>query len=96
MIVLFEAALEKPGWIDDKVADQFPRTGGKNGSGMPLSGVDSGANHGNSNQGKKRGISKSLGSDLEQLPAKRMKGAQRSEVEYSNDQTRTPSHIPVN
>ena len=85
MIVLFEAALEKPGWIDDKVVDQFPRTGGKNGSRMPLSGVDSGANHGNPNQGKKRGISKSLGVDLEQLPAKRMKGAQRSDVEDSNN-----------
>ena len=85
VIVLFEAALEKPGWIDDKVADQFPRTGGKNGSGMPLSGVDTGANYGNPNQGKKRGISKSLGADLEQLPAKRMKGAQRSDVEDSNN-----------
>jgi len=29
VIDLFEAALEQPGWIDDKVADQFPRAGGK-------------------------------------------------------------------
>ena len=85
VIGLFEAALEKPDWIEDKVADQFPRTWGKNSSGIPLSGAGGGANHGNPNQGKKRGISKSLGADLEQLPAKRMKGAQHSEVEDSNN-----------
>ena len=61
VIGLFEAALEKPDWIEDKVADQFPRTWGKNSSGIPLSGAGGGANHGNPNQGKKRGISKSLG-----------------------------------
>ena len=48
--------------------------GGKNVSGMHLSEVDKGGNHVHPNQGKKRGISKSLGIDLEQLPAKRPKG----------------------
>ena len=75
VINLFEAALKQSGWIDDKVADQFPRAGSKNASGMHLSEVDKGGNHVNPNQGKKRGISKSLGVDLEQLPAKRPKGS---------------------
>ena len=73
MIVLFEAALEQQGWIDDKVPDQFPRTRSKNGSGVPLPESDNGVN-GGANQGKKRGLSKSLGVDLEQLPAKRKRG----------------------
>lgn len=79
VIDLFEAALEQPGWIDDKVADQFPRTGSKNASGNPLSDMDNGvADYGNPGQGqsKKRGLSKSLGIDLERLPAKRPKGGQ--------------------
>jgi len=71
VIALFKAALEQPGWIDDKVPDQFPRTGGKSGSGMPPPGSDNGSNHDDPNQGRKRGFSKSLGVDLEQLPAKR-------------------------
>ena len=76
VIDLFEAALKQPGWIDDKVADQFPRVGSKNTSGNPLSEMDNGViNHGNPGQGKKRGLSKSLGIDLEQLPAKRQKGS---------------------
>ena len=83
MIDLFEVALKKPGWIDDKVLDQFPRAGSKSGSGMPLSGVE--ANYGNPNQGKKRGISKSLGADLEQLPAKRNRGAQQSNADDSDN-----------
>jgi len=75
VIDLFEAALKQPGWIDDKVADQLPRVGSKNASGIPLSEMDNGViNHGNPGQGKKRGLSKSLGIDLEQLPAKRQKG----------------------
>jgi hypothetical protein len=86
VIDLFEAALEKPGWIDDKVADQFPVTGGKHGSEMPHSGVDSGAKRANPNQGKKRGISKSLGADhdgadREQGSVKRQKGAQHPNLE---------------
>ena len=71
VISLFEAALERPDWIDDKVADQFPRSGGKNDSGMPPPVSGSGANNGGPNQGKKRGPSKSLAVDLEQNSAKR-------------------------
>ena len=74
VIDLFEAALEQPGWIDDKVADQFPRTGSKNASGVPPSDMDDGWDHDNPKQGKKRGFSNSLGVDLEQLPVKRPKG----------------------
>ena len=74
VISLFEAALEQPGWIDDKVPDQFPIAGSKNASGMALAETDNWGNHDNPNQGKKRGFSKSLGIDLEQLPAKRLKG----------------------
>jgi len=75
VIDLFEDALKQPGWIDDKVADQFPGFGSKHASGNPLSGVDHEAvNHGNPRQGKKRGPSESLGFNLEQLPAKRPKG----------------------
>lgn len=61
VINLFEAALKEPGWIDDKVADQFPRTSGKNASSMTLSDLNNGENRRNPNQGKKRGLSKSLG-----------------------------------
>ena len=43
VIELFEVALRQPGWIDDKVADQFPRAGSKNASGIPLSDMDNGA-----------------------------------------------------
>ena len=75
VIGLFEEALKQPGWIDDKVADQFPRAGSKNASGIPLLDLDSGDGRCNPNQGKKRGLSKSLGVDLEQLPAKRAKGS---------------------
>ena len=71
MIDLFEAALRQPGWINDKVPDQFPRAGSKNASGNPLSGMDDGEDYGGPNQGKKRELSKSLG--LEQLSAKRTK-----------------------
>ena len=81
VIGLFEAALERPGWIDDKVPDQFPRAGSKNASGMILTETDNGGNPGNPNHGKKRGFSKSLGIDLEQLPAKRLKGDWSSEVQ---------------
>ena len=72
-----EAALKQPGWIDDKVADQFPSAGSKNASGIALSDMDGGGNRCNPSQDKKRGFSKSLGvdSDLEQLPAKRPKGS---------------------
>ena len=73
-IDLFEDALKQPGWIDDKVADQFPGYGSKNASGNPLSELNNGVvNYGNPTQGKKRGLSKNLGIDLEQLPAKRPK-----------------------
>ena len=72
MIGLFEAALKQPGWIDDKVEDQFPSVGSRSTSGIPLSDADGGEGRGN--QGKKRGPSKSLGVDLEQLGVKRQKG----------------------
>jgi hypothetical protein len=36
VIDLFEAALKQPGWIDDKVGDQFPSAGSKNASGIAL------------------------------------------------------------
>jgi len=75
VIDLFEAVLEQPGWIDDKVADQFPRAGSKNTSGNPLSDLGNGEGHCNPNQGKKRVLGQSLGIDLEQLPAKRPKGS---------------------
>ena len=75
VIDLFEAALKQPGWIDDKVADQFPGAGSKNNSGIVLSDIDNGGNQRNPKQGKKRGFSKSLGVDLEQLPTKRPKGS---------------------
>ena len=77
VIGLFEAALELPGWTDDKVADQFPGAGSKNASGVSPSEVDVGGDHNNPKQGKKRGFSRSLGVDLERLPAaKRPKGAE--------------------
>jgi len=75
VIDLFEAALKQPGWIDDKVADQFPRAGGKKPSGNPLSDLGSGEGRCNPDKGKKRALGKSLGIDLEQLPAKRPKGS---------------------
>ena len=75
VINLFEAALKQPDWVDDKVADQFPTAGSKSASGIGLSEMDNGGNQYNPNQGKKRGFSKSLGVDLEQLPAKRPKGS---------------------
>jgi hypothetical protein len=74
VIDLFDAALKQPGWIDDKVADQFPGAGSRNVSVTALSDVDNGGNQCNPNQDKKRGFSKSLGVDLEQQSAKRLKG----------------------
>ena len=76
VISLFEAALEQPGWIDDKVADQFPRSGDKNGLGMPPPASGSGANDSDPNRGKKRRPSKSPAVDLEQVPAKRPRACQ--------------------
>ena len=38
---LFKEALEQPGWTDDKVEDQFPRTGGVDTSRMPASHMES-------------------------------------------------------
>ena len=73
VIDLFEAALKQPGWIDNKVADQFPRSGSKNASGVSLSDLGNGEGHYEPNQGKKHGLGKSLGVDLEQLSAKRPK-----------------------
>jgi len=77
MIRLFETALELEGWTDDKVTDQFPRTGSVTASRMNLSnvekveGVD---NPANPNQGKRRWISKSAGNGLEsEVSAKRAK-----------------------
>ena len=64
VIGMFEEALKQPGWIDDKVADQFPRVGSKNASGNLLSDLDNGEGNGNPNQGKKRVSGQSLGIDL--------------------------------
>jgi len=74
VIDLFGAALNQPGWIDDKVADQFPGAGSRNASGVTPSNMDNGGNQRDPSQGKKRGFSKSLGVDLEKLSAKRPKG----------------------
>ena len=71
MIDLFGAALKQPGWIDDKVADQFPSADSRNTPGMPLSNMCNGEGCGN--QGKKRELSESLEIDLEQLAVKRPK-----------------------
>ena len=77
VIDLFEAALKQPGWIDDKVADQFPSAASMKALGMDPSELEDGGGYLNPNQGKKRGFTKSLGVDvdLEQLPAKRPKGS---------------------
>ena len=76
VIDLFEAALKQPGWINDKVADQFPSAASMKALGMHPSDLEDGGGYLNPNQGKKRGLTKSLGVDvdLEQLPAKRPKG----------------------
>ena len=74
MIDLFEAALKQPGWTNDKVPDQFPRAGSKDVSGITPREADNGENHENVNQGKKRGPSRSLGTDLGKFSAKRAKG----------------------
>jgi len=74
VIDIFDVALKQPGWIDDKVADQFPGAGSKNTSGITLSDMDNGGNECNPNQSKKRGFSEGLEADLEQLSAKRPKG----------------------
>ena len=71
VIGLLEMALKQPGWTDDKVADQFPRTGNKNTSSMANA-----ENRHNHNQGKKREFTESLGTDLEFLPTKRQRGAE--------------------
>jgi len=75
VIEMFEAALRQPGWIDDKVPDQFPRGDNKTGSGMVLLEPDSGETHDDRKQGKKRGLSKTVGPgvDPEQLGPKRPK-----------------------
>jgi len=75
VIDLFKAALAQPGWIDDKVADQFPSAASKNALGIDPSDLDDEGDYLSPNQGKKRGFTKSLGVDLEQLPAKRPKGS---------------------
>ena len=71
MIDLLEAALKQPGWIDDKVVDQFPRADGNNASGIALSDPDDVDNH---NNGEKHGFSESLGMDIDQLPVNQPKG----------------------
>ena len=76
VIGLFEASLEQPDWIDDKVPDQFPESWGENDSRMPPPGSGSGAKNGDPSQGKKRGYSKSLTVDLEQALSKRPKADQ--------------------
>ena len=74
MIKLFETALKRQGWTDDKVADQFPRTGSVAASRMTLPKVESADDPVGPNPAKKRWISKSLGNNLEsEVLAKRAK-----------------------
>jgi len=74
IIKLFEKALKRQGWTDDKVADQFPRTGSVAASRMTLSKVETVDNRVGPNPVKRRWISKSLGNDLEsEVLAKRAK-----------------------
>jgi len=74
MIKLFEATLKRPGWTNDKVADQFPRASGGAVSRTALPRMDSADNRVDPNPAKRRWISKSLGYDLEPgAPVKRAK-----------------------
>lgn len=77
MIDLLKAALAQPGWVDDKIEDQFPRMGGRSGSGMRPPQMDSGPSHNITNQGKKRVLSNSLGDELQGASAKRQRPAER-------------------
>ena len=77
VIDLFKAALDKEGWIEDRVPDQFPRAGARIHSRVPATGLDGEVDCANPNQGKKRGPSKSLGVHLEQAPAKRRRADDR-------------------
>ena len=73
VIKLFEAALKREGWTDDKVADQFPRAGSTSTSHVPPK-MDSVDNHAGPNRVKRPWMSKSLGCDLEhEVLAKRAK-----------------------
>ena len=65
LIKLFETALERQGWTDDKVTDQFPRTGSVAASRMTLSKVESVDDPIGPNPAKRRWISKSAGNNLE-------------------------------
>ena len=67
VIDLFKSALKQPDWINDVVADQFPRTRRKNGLGVPPLGSD------NPVQGRKRRSSRSLAASLELQAVKRPK-----------------------
>ena len=67
VIDLFKTALKQSGWINDVVADQFPRSRRKNGLGVPPPGSD------NPVQGRKRRSSKSLAASLEPQVVKRAK-----------------------
>ena len=77
VIGLFKAALKQPDWIDDKVEDQFPRMTTRSGPGIRLPQMDSGSSHNNANQGKKRGLSKSIRDEPERASSKRQKAAER-------------------
>ena len=74
MIKLLETALKWQGWTNDKVADQFPRSGSVAASRMTLPKVESVDDPVGPNPAKRRWISKSLGNDLEsEVLAKRAK-----------------------
>ena len=74
MIRLFEAALELPGWTNDKVADQFPRAGGVTSSRTTLSKVETVDSGADPKPAKRQRASKSAGADLEYgVSAKRAK-----------------------
>ena len=77
VIGLFKGALKQSGWIDDKVEDQFPRMSARSSPGMRLSQMDSEPSHNSTNQGKKRGLSKSIRDEPERASSKRQKAAER-------------------
>ena len=75
MIDMFKRALEQPGWIDDKVVDQYPTPGSKTISGW-LFLRDNGASRVLPTHGKKRGPVRSIMPDKEEVAVKRRRGAE--------------------
>ena len=64
-IILFEAALKLPEWMDDKVTDKFPGVGSVASSPMAPPKVDSGVDsRTDASTGERWWISKTVGYDL--------------------------------